>query len=80
MGRHDQRIARRDDGLDEGTVEEAIAFLEDVDLRPLLSRAMLFFADASGDSVIIEGDKFLRNERFRQSWPAFDHNRQSRKI
>jgi hypothetical protein len=44
------------------TVEEVIAFLSDVDLRPLLSQAMLFFADASGDAVIVEGDVFLRME------------------
>lgn len=44
------------------TVEQAIAYLEAVDLRPLLTNAMLFFADASGDSVIVEGDEFLRKE------------------
>jgi hypothetical protein len=44
------------------TVEEAIAFLEGIDLRPLLTPAMLFFADASGDSVIVEGDEFVRKQ------------------
>jgi hypothetical protein len=42
------------------TVEEAVAFLEKVDLRPILTNAMVFLADANGDSVIIEGDDFLR--------------------
>lgn len=42
------------------TVDEVIAFLEKVDLRPLMTQAMLMFADANGDSVIIEGDQFIR--------------------
>ncbi|MDF1839636.1 MAG: carcinine hydrolase/isopenicillin-N N-acyltransferase family protein, partial [Planctomycetota bacterium] len=42
------------------TVDEVVAFLEKVDLRPLMTSAMLMFADASGDSVIIEGDRFIR--------------------
>lgn len=42
------------------TVDQVIEFLEGIDLSPLLTQAMLFFADASGDSVIIEGDVFLR--------------------
>ena len=44
------------------TVDEVVALLEGIDLRPLLTRAMLFFADASGDSVIVEGDTFLRKQ------------------
>ncbi len=44
------------------TVEEAIAFLERIDLRAYCTRAMLFFADASGDSVIVEGDAFVRKQ------------------
>jgi len=43
-----------------GTVEEVVAFLGRVDLRPLLTNAMLFYADASGDAVIVEGDEFVR--------------------
>lgn len=42
------------------TVDEVSNLLETIDLRPLLTNAMLFFADASGDSIIIEGDQFLR--------------------
>lgn len=42
------------------TVDEVVAFLEKVDLRPLMTNAMLMFADAGGDSVIIEGDRFIR--------------------
>ena len=42
------------------TVDEVVAFLEKVDLRPVLTNAMLMFADAGGDSVIIEGDRFIR--------------------
>lgn len=44
------------------TVDEVVAFLEAIDLSKFLSRAMLFFADASGDSVIVEGDTFLRKQ------------------
>lgn len=44
------------------TVDEVVAFFQDVDLSKFLTRAMLFFADASGDSVIIEGDTFLCKE------------------
>jgi hypothetical protein len=44
------------------TVDEVVTFLEGVDLTPLLTRAMLFFADANGDSVIVEGDTFLRKQ------------------
>ena len=44
------------------TVEEVVAFLGGIDLRPLLTRAMLFFADANGDAVIVEGDTFLRKD------------------
>ncbi len=58
------------------TVKEAVAFLKRVDLRPLLTSAMLFLADASGDSVIVEGDVFVPKEgdfqvvtNFRQSEP-----------
>lgn len=42
------------------TVDEVVAFLEEIDLRPLMTNAMLMFADATGDSVIIEGDRFIR--------------------
>jgi len=42
------------------TVGEVVAFFEAYDLRPLLTHAMLQFADASGDAVILEGDTFLR--------------------
>jgi len=42
------------------SVEEVVAFLERIDLRPLLTSAMLFYADASGDAVIVEGDTFVR--------------------
>ncbi len=42
------------------TVDEVVAFLEKVDLSPLMTNAMLMFADANGDSVIIEGDQFIR--------------------
>jgi hypothetical protein len=44
------------------TVEEVVALLGEIDLRPLLERSMLFFADATGDAVIVEGDVFLRKE------------------
>jgi hypothetical protein len=44
------------------TVEEVVAFLGEVDLSKQLTGAMLFFGDASGDSVIIEGDEFIRKE------------------
>ena len=44
------------------TVDEVVAFLEGVDLSRQLTRAMLFFADASGDSVIVEGDTFIRKD------------------
>jgi len=44
------------------TVEEVIVLLEGIDMSILLTPAMLFFADANGDSVIIEGDEFLRKE------------------
>ncbi len=43
------------------TVDEVVALLERYDLRALES-AMLMFADRSGDSVIVEGDEFLRKE------------------
>lgn len=41
------------------TVEDVVEMLTRYDLR-LLERAMLMFSDKSGDSVIIEGDEFLR--------------------
>ena len=44
------------------TVQEVVEFLRGVDLAPLLTTGMLLFADATGDSVIIEGDAFLRKE------------------
>jgi hypothetical protein len=44
------------------TVDEGVVLLVGLDLSPLLSRAMLFFADAKGDSVIVEGDTFLRKQ------------------
>lgn len=44
------------------TVAEVVELLEGIDLAPHLARAMLFFADATGDSVIVEGDAFLRRE------------------
>lgn len=44
------------------TVDEVVDFLEGIDLSKLLANAMLFFADARGDAVIIEGDRFLRKE------------------
>ena len=56
------------------TVEEVVAFLETVDLSPLLTRAMLFFADASGDAVIVEGDEFLRKSG---DWQAITNFYQS---
>ena len=43
------------------TVAEVIALLEPHDLR-FLENAMLMFADKTGDSVIVEGDEFLRLE------------------
>lgn len=43
------------------TVEEVIELFARHDLR-FLETAMLMFADRSGDSVIIEGDEFLRKE------------------
>ena len=43
------------------TTEEVIAVFEKYDLS-FLSHAMLMFADRHGDSVIIEGDEFLRIE------------------
>jgi penicillin V acylase-like amidase (Ntn superfamily) len=43
------------------TVEEVVAVFEKYDLS-FLSHAMLMFADQHGDSVIIEGDEFLRIE------------------
>jgi hypothetical protein len=44
------------------TVDEVVIFLEGFDLSAFMTRAMLFFADANGDSVIFEGDAFLRKE------------------
>ena len=41
------------------TVAEVEEFLRGVDLSPLLTQGMLLFADANGDSVIVEGDAFL---------------------
>ena len=43
------------------TVEEVIAKLSRYDLR-MLETAMLLFCDKSGDSVIVEGDEFVRKE------------------
>ncbi len=43
------------------TVEDAIAWLSRHDLR-MLETAMLMFSDKSGDSVIVEGDEFVRKE------------------
>ncbi len=42
------------------SVAEVVAFLKTIDLRPVLTRGMLLFADASGDAVIVEGDDFVR--------------------
>ena len=42
------------------TVDDVVAFFERIDLRPILTRAMLFYADANGDAVIVEGDVILR--------------------
>lgn len=42
------------------TVNEVIVEFEDVN-RDFLNNAMLMFADASGHSVIIEGDEIIRN-------------------
>jgi hypothetical protein len=43
------------------TVEDVVAMFDCHDLR-FLQNAMLMFADRTGDSVIIEGDVFLRKE------------------
>lgn len=43
------------------TVKEVIAIFNKYNLD-FLERAMLFFADKSGDSVIIEGDEFVRKK------------------
>jgi hypothetical protein len=43
------------------TVEEVIVLLQGYDLR-FLENAMLMFADSSGDSVIVEGDQFVRKQ------------------
>ena len=53
------------------TVEEVVAFLGQIDLRPLLTSAMLQFADAGGDAVIVEGDVFLRKTRSFQAVTNF---------
>lgn len=42
------------------TVDEVVAFFERIDLRPILTHAMLFYADASGAAVIVEGDEIIR--------------------
>ena len=41
------------------TVEEVIEFLEQHDLSRL-ERGQLLYADASGDSVLVEGDQMIR--------------------
>ena len=41
------------------TVDEAVALLEEYDLQ-FMERAMLFFGDADGNSVIYEGDEVIR--------------------
>ena len=43
------------------TVQEVIDLFQKYDLE-FLEKAMLFFADKSGDAVIIEGDAFVRKE------------------
>jgi len=43
------------------TVEEVIAFFDKYNLE-FLERAMLMFADRSGDAVIIEGDDLIRKQ------------------
>lgn len=47
--------------LDCATVEEVIAVFNKYNLE-FLEEGMLFFADESGDSIIIEGDEFLRKK------------------
>ncbi len=57
------------------TVEEVMAAFSCYDLRALES-AMLMFADSSGDSVIIEGDDFVRKEGTFQVVTNFYQSRQ----
>jgi hypothetical protein len=58
------------------TVEEVVALLERYDLSSL-ANAMLFFADASGDAVIVEGDVFLRKQGEFQVVTNFYQSRQA---
>jgi hypothetical protein len=63
------------------TVEDVVEMLAHYDLS-MLEHAMLMYSDKSGDSVIIEGDEFLRKEgsfqvvtNFYQSRQENDHAR-----
>ncbi|MEQ8768420.1 MAG: hypothetical protein RL885_31235 [Planctomycetota bacterium] len=44
------------------TVEEVVATWERYDVPKMMARAQIQFADATGDSVLIEGDHLLRKE------------------
>jgi hypothetical protein len=57
------------------TVEDVVEMLAHHDLR-FLERAMLMYSDKSGDSVIIEGDEFLRKEGSFQVVTNFYQSRQ----
>lgn len=57
------------------TVEEVIRLFERHDLS-ILENAMLMFADQTGDSVIIEGDEFVRKEGSFQVVTNFYQSRQ----
>ena len=57
------------------TVEDVVAMLARYDLR-MLEHAMLMFCDKSGDSVIIEGDEFVRKEGSFQVVTNFYQSRQ----
>jgi penicillin V acylase-like amidase (Ntn superfamily) len=58
------------------TVEDVIAMLSRYDLR-MLESAMLMYCDKSGDSVIVEGDEFVRKEGSFQVVTNFYQSRQA---
>jgi hypothetical protein len=57
------------------TVDEVERFMKGYDLR-FLDTAMLMFSDKSGESVIVEGDKFLRKQGEYQVVTNFYQSRQ----